>query len=145
MFQCCFLQMWMSARWCLRSAVIRRVTVWTRTAATPASVKTDSKRPTTEHASVSRTQHTKVPFTPNGNVTAAMMLVILIENNGVAQNGVVTHFRMTSLFSVRTVLLASSQSCRSIDTDAWCKWALMDIIHPGNTSKNSWKNDVAKF
>ena len=25
---------------------------------------------------------------------------------------------------MRTGLLASSQSCRSVDADAWCKWAL---------------------
>ena len=31
---------------------------------------------------------------------------------------------MTPLFSVRTVSLALSQSCRSVDTDAWCKRAL---------------------
>ena len=28
------------------------------------------------------------------------------------------------LFSMRTVLLASSQSCRSVDSEVWCKWDL---------------------
>ena len=40
------------------------------------------------------------------------------------QNGVATHFQASPLISMRTELLASSQSCRSVDADAWCKWAL---------------------
>ena len=36
---------------------------------------------------------------------------VLIENNGI-QIGVETHFRTTPLFSIRTISLASSQSCR---------------------------------
>ena len=43
------------------------------------------------------------------------------------QNEIVTHFSATPLFSIRTVTLASSQSCRSVDANAWCKWALRRI------------------
>ena len=31
---------------------------------------------------------------------------------------------VTPLFPMRTVLLASSQSCRSVDSEVWCKWDL---------------------
>ena len=40
------------------------------------------------------------------------------------QNRVAIHFRAAPLFSMRTVSLASLQSCGSVDTDARCKWAL---------------------
>ena len=40
------------------------------------------------------------------------------------QNGIATNFRVTSLFSVRMVLLASLYSCDNADSDAWCKRAL---------------------
>ena len=40
------------------------------------------------------------------------------------ENGLQLHSGATPLFSMRTILLASSQSCRSIHTDAWCKGAL---------------------
>ena len=40
------------------------------------------------------------------------------------QIGGATHFQATPLFSMRTVSLASSQSCRSVDSDAWCKQTL---------------------
>ena len=36
---------------------------------------------------------------------------------------VATHFQAIPLISMRTQSLASSQSCRSVDADAWCKWA----------------------
>ena len=41
------------------------------------------------------------------------------------QNRVATHFGVTRLFSMRTVSLASSQSCRSIDADALCKQTII--------------------
>ena len=40
------------------------------------------------------------------------------------QIGVAIHFQAAQLFSMRTVLLASSQSCRSVDADFWCKRTL---------------------
>ena len=54
------------------------------------------------------------------------MLAILFswKSMELLQNGVATHFSVTPLFSMRTELLASLQSCRSVDTDVWCKRAL---------------------
>ena len=43
-------------------------------------------------------------------------------------NGFATNFQVSPLFSMRTVLLASSQSGRSFDADAWCKRALMKAL-----------------
>ena len=37
------------------------------------------------------------------------------------QNGFATHFQASPLISMRTESLASSQSGRSVDADAWCK------------------------
>ena len=53
---------------------------------------------------------------------------VLIENNGVAPE-VTTHFQATPLFSIRTVLLVSSERCCSIDADARCKQALKMHSH----------------
>ena len=36
-------------------------------------------------------------------------------------------------FSMRTASLSSSQSCRSIDTDVWCKQALVVHLRSINT------------
>ena len=43
------------------------------------------------------------------------------------QNRVATHFGVTPLFSMRAVSLASSQHCRGIDADVWCKRTLITI------------------
>ena len=40
------------------------------------------------------------------------------------QNGFATHFQASPLISMTTESLASSQSGRSVDADAWCKRAL---------------------
>ena len=55
-----------------------------------------------------------------------MMLVILFSLRTIEllQIGVATHFQVTPLFSMRTELLASLQSCCNVDA-AWCKWALI--------------------
>ena len=45
------------------------------------------------------------------------------------KNGLQPHSGATPLFFMRTVLLASSQTCHSIDADAWCKRALMVCSH----------------
>ena len=52
-----------------------------------------------------------------------MILAILFSLKTVESlhNGVATNFQMTPLFSIRKVSLVSSQSCRSVDSDAWCK------------------------
>ena len=57
---------------------------------------------------------------------SAITLAILFSLKTVEslENRLQTHFGATPLFSMRTVLLSSSQSCRSVDADAWCKWAL---------------------
>ena len=54
---------------------------------------------------------------------SVMTLAILFSLKTIEplQNGVATHFQVTSLFSMRTELQASSQSCHSIDADAWYK------------------------
>ena len=49
---------------------------------------------------------------------------VLIENNGITKNGLLPQSGATPLFSMRTISLVSSQSCRSNDADAWCKRAL---------------------
>ena len=54
---------------------------------------------------------------------------VAIENNGSLQIRVPTHSGTTPLFSMSTVSLASSQHCRSVDTDAQCKWALKACSH----------------
>ena len=41
----------------------------------------------------------------------------------ILENGLQTHSGATPLFSIRTELLATSQSCCSVDADAWCKRA----------------------
>ena len=46
---------------------------------------------------------------------------VVIQNNRITSEWVCNP---TPLFSIRTVSLASSQSCCGIDTDAWCKRAL---------------------
>ena len=53
----------------------------------------------------------KGPFTPSVSV-----------------NGFATHFQASPLISMRTELLASSQSCHSIDADAWCKRAINTLV-----------------
>ena len=57
---------------------------------------------------------------------SAMMLAIpfSLKTMESLQNGVATYFQATPLTSMRTKLQASSQSCRGIDADAWCKRAL---------------------
>ena len=56
---------------------------------------------------------------------SVMMLVILfsLKTMGSLENELQLHSGVTPLISMRTESLASSQSCCSIDTDAWCKRA----------------------
>ena len=62
-------------------------------------------------------QRCKGPFTPSISINSAIMLAILLslETMGSLQDVVATTFQVTPLFSMRTVLLASSQSCRSVE------------------------------
>ena len=58
------------------------------------------------------------------------MLVILFSLKTVEslENGLQPQSGETPFFSINTESLASSQSCRSIDVDAWCKWALSSTV-----------------
>ena len=60
-------------------------------------------------------------FTLSVSVDAAMTLVILVWLKTMQ-----SHSEVISLFSMRTGLLVSSQNCRSVDADAWCKRALTE-------------------
>ena len=63
----------------------------------------------------------------NVDVTSTTSFLKTVES---LQNGVATYFQATPLFSMRTELLVSSQSCHSADSDAWCKRALKKVpIH----------------
>ena len=50
-----------------------------------------------------------------------------IETMESLQNGIATHFWVTQLFSTRTVSLVSSYSYHRVDSDIWCKRALILI------------------
>ena len=62
---------------------------------------------------------------------AAMMLVILIwlKTMQSLRNGLQPHSEATPLFSTRTGMPASSQSCCSIHADAWWKRALTEPLY----------------
>ena len=70
---------------------------------------------------------------------SAMTLAILfsLKTMELLQNGVTTYFQVIPLISMRTESQASSQSCRSIDADAWCKRALKCSHHLGGWEHNS--------
>ena len=74
---------------------------------------------------------TKGPFIPSVSVNAAMMLAILSSLKTVEslENGLQTHSGAIPLISRRRESQASSQSCRSVDADAWCKRALRQGFH----------------
>ena len=61
---------------------------------------------------------------------SVMTLVILfsLKTMESLQVRVATHFRAILLFSMRTVSLASTQSCRSFDADSWCTRALKSSL-----------------
>ena len=62
--------------------------------------------------------------------SSAMTLAILfsLKTMESLQNLVATHSQASLLISMRTELLASLQSGRSIDADVWCKRAL-NVFH----------------
>ena len=68
-----------------------------------------------------------VPFTPSISINVAITLVILLSLESMESlwNRVATRFEATQLFSMKAELLASSQSCCSVDSVVWCKRALM--------------------
>ena len=67
---------------------------------------------------------------------SAMTLVILfsLQTMESLERGLQPQSGATQLFSMKTILLASSQSCCSVDADAWCKRAL-NISTSGKESK----------
>ena len=75
-----------------------------------------------------------------------MMLAILfsLKTMESLQNGLQPHSGATPLFSIRTVLLASSQSFHNTDADAWCKWELTLAIYI-NLLRVHVRNDVCYF
>ena len=86
----------------------------------------------------------KGPFTPSVCINAVMTLAILfsLKTMDSLQIGVATHLQVTPLFSMRTELLASSKSCRSIDPEAWCKRALTVSCFWGQFE---WMIDTSNF
>ena len=76
-------------------------------------------------------------------------ILFSLKSMGSLENWVKPHSGLTPLFPIKTVSLVSLQSCRSTDSDAWCKWALIRYIsiipftskwfelkRPGNTITN---------
>ena len=55
-----------------------------------------------------------------------LAILFLLKTMGLLQNGVATYFQGTPLFSMRTVLLDSLQSCCCIDADDFCKQPLIE-------------------
>ena len=71
------------------------------------------------------------PFTQSVSIKVAMMLAILVSLKTIEspENGLQPYSGTFLLFSLRTETLASLQSHRHIDADAWCKQALMVCLH----------------
>ena len=69
-------------------------------------------------------------FTPNVSDNSMMTLAILfsLKTIELLENGLQPQSGATPLVSIRTVSLASSRSCDSIDADTWCKQALNMVI-----------------
>ena len=60
--------------------------------------------------------YTKCQRQRRNNSAMTLEMMLTLKTMELLQNGVATHFRKTALFSKRTLSLASSQCCRSIDT-----------------------------
>ena len=60
-----------------------------------------------------------------------MTLAILfsLKSMELLENRLQPHSGATPLISMGTESQASSQSCHSVDADAWCKWALKVCLH----------------
>ena len=61
-----------------------------------------------------------------GSFTTSVGLQCYDNSAMTLQNEVATHFQAFPVISMRRELLASSQSCRSVDADAWCKRELIE-------------------
>ena len=66
----------------------------------------------------------------------------LIEINGVTQSGIQPQAGVTPLFSIRTASLASSQNCRSVDSDSWCKRTITIARRFVNKSQINYENNL---
>ena len=88
------------------------------------------------HRANDRTSHaSKIQYNINlrpvyinfSNDAVTLAILFSLKTMESPQIGVATHFQATLLFSIRIVLLVSSQNCRNIDSDAWCKRALTKV------------------
>ena len=77
------------------------------------------------------------PFTPSDNSAMMLVILFLLKTMESLQNVVAIHFWVIPLFSMKTEFLASSQSCRSIDADAWYKGGLNLLVTQINELHNS--------
>ena len=59
------------------------------------------------------------------NSAITLAILFSLKTMEVLENGLQPQSGMTSLFSMRTVSLVSSQSCCSVDADVCCKHAFM--------------------
>ena len=89
----------------------------------------------------------KGPFTPSVSVKAAMTLAIpfSLKTMESLQNAVATYFQVTPLISMRIKSLVSSQSCRSLDADVWCKRALRTLLHQSSESVTATRHFLYLF
>ena len=76
-----------------------------------------------------------------------MILVVLfsLKTLDLLQNGVATHFWVTPLSSMRTVSLASSQSCRSVDLTLGVNGPKILYIFAGKWGTSTTGRTVARF
>ena len=61
------------------------------------------------------------------NCVIMLAILFYLKTMKSLENGLQPQSEATPLFSMRTESLASSQSCHSVDTDAWCKWAFTHL------------------
>ena len=64
------------------------------------------------------------PFAPGTRVNTATAILFSLKTMELLENRLKSHSNATPLFSMTVVSLASSQDCRSVDSDAWCKQAI---------------------
>ena len=101
----------------------------------------------TSHASDKNTTFIFGPFYTThqrqrcGNSTMTLGILFSLKTMESLQIGVATNFQETALFSMKTVLLVSSQSCRNIDSDAWCKRVLTKV----NVTAKQFKITTKQF
>ena len=70
---------------------------------------------------------------PCDNSAITLAILFSLKTMESLQIGVAIHFQATLFFSMRSEMLASSQSCHSIDADTWYKWHLKVCSHEVST------------